>query len=145
MTKVTIHVAKTNLSKLIAKVEAGEEVVICRGDKEVARLVAAEKPKVQGAREEPAHFDDAHDGKSPRKPGQLKGHIAISDGFYDPWSAKDFSQGIMDDFPDWGEAEGVWDGRSPRKPGRLKGEITLDDTFFDPLSPEEMGLADDEP
>jgi hypothetical protein len=33
MTKVKIHEAKTNLSKLIAKVEAGEEVVICRGDK----------------------------------------------------------------------------------------------------------------
>lgn len=144
MTKVTIHAAKTNLSKLIAKVEAGEEVVICRGDKEVARLVAA---KGKGVREEQTHWDDseAWDRKSPRKPGRLKGKIVIPDGFYDPWSAKDFSQGIMDDFPDWGEAEGVWDGRSPRKPGRLKGEITLDDSFFDPLSPEEMGLADDEP
>lgn len=39
MTKVTIHVAKTNLSKLIAKVEAGEEVVICRGEEEVVRMV----------------------------------------------------------------------------------------------------------
>jgi len=39
MTKVTIHVAKTNLSKLIAQVEAGEEVVICRGDQEVVRMI----------------------------------------------------------------------------------------------------------
>ncbi|MGH6950688.1 MAG: type II toxin-antitoxin system Phd/YefM family antitoxin [Vitreimonas sp.] len=146
MTKVTIHAAKTNLSKLIAQVEAGEEVVICRGDVEVARLVTIENATATGVREEPARFEDAEarDGKSPRKPGLLKGHIVIPDGFYDPWSAKDFSQGIMDDFPDWGEAASVWDGRSPRKPGRLKGQITLDDTFFDPLSPEEMGLADEE-
>ncbi|HWA21198.1 MAG TPA: type II toxin-antitoxin system prevent-host-death family antitoxin [Caulobacterales bacterium] len=38
MTKVTIHAAKTNLSKLIAQAEAGEEVIICRGDEEVVRL-----------------------------------------------------------------------------------------------------------
>ena len=31
MSIVTIHDAKTNLSKLIARVEAGEEIVIARG------------------------------------------------------------------------------------------------------------------
>lgn len=75
MTKVTIHAAKTNLSKLIAKVEAGEEVVICRGDVEVARLVPmAASPSV---REEQATWGapGAWDGKSPRKPGLLKGII----------------------------------------------------------------------
>ena len=41
MTTVTIHQAKTQLSKLIAKVEAGEEVVILRGKKPVAKLTAA--------------------------------------------------------------------------------------------------------
>ena len=30
MTKVNVHEAKTNLSRLLAKVEAGEEVVITR-------------------------------------------------------------------------------------------------------------------
>jgi antitoxin (DNA-binding transcriptional repressor) of toxin-antitoxin stability system len=38
VTKVTIHVANANLSKLIAQVEAGEEVVICRGDVEAPPL-----------------------------------------------------------------------------------------------------------
>jgi len=38
MSTVTIHQAKTNLSKLIARVEAGEEVVIMRGKTAVARL-----------------------------------------------------------------------------------------------------------
>ncbi len=53
MATVKIHDAKTNLSKLIARVEAGEEIVIARGDKPVAKLVAAEaapkKKRVAGA------------------------------------------------------------------------------------------------
>jgi prevent-host-death family protein len=44
MSTVTIHKAKTELSKLIALVEAGEEVTILRRDKPVARLVAPEAP-----------------------------------------------------------------------------------------------------
>lgn len=68
MTKVTIHAAKTNLSKLIAKVEAGEEVIICRGDKEVARLVASDKKEV---------LPD-------RGFGNLKGVIEFDDRFFDP-------------------------------------------------------------
>ncbi len=48
MASVTIHKAKTDLSKLIARVEAGEEITIMRRDKPVARLVASEtKPKVK--------------------------------------------------------------------------------------------------
>ena len=69
MTKVTIHVAKTNLSKLIAKVEAGEEVTICRGDKEVARLVPA---------------NDAKKVLPNRGLGNLKGIIEWDDRFFDP-------------------------------------------------------------
>lgn len=48
MTKpVTIHAAKTQLSKLIARVEKGEEIIISRGDKPVAKLtpIASERPK----------------------------------------------------------------------------------------------------
>jgi prevent-host-death family protein len=41
--RYTIHAAKTNLSKLIAAAEAGEEVVIARGDKPVVRLVPVPK------------------------------------------------------------------------------------------------------
>ena len=41
--QVTIHEAKTHLSRLIAAVERGEEVVIARRDKPVVRLVI-EKP-----------------------------------------------------------------------------------------------------
>jgi prevent-host-death family protein len=47
MPTVTIHHAKTNLSKLIARVEQGEEIVIARGREPVAKLtpVAKAKPK----------------------------------------------------------------------------------------------------
>ncbi len=38
MAIVTIHQAKTNLSKLIARAEAGEEIIIARGKQEVVRL-----------------------------------------------------------------------------------------------------------
>jgi antitoxin (DNA-binding transcriptional repressor) of toxin-antitoxin stability system len=40
MKSVTTHEAKTQLSRLLAEVEAGEEIVIRRGDTPVARLVA---------------------------------------------------------------------------------------------------------
>ena len=39
-----IHEAKTHFSALIAQVETGEEIVISRGDKPVARLTRIEAP-----------------------------------------------------------------------------------------------------
>ncbi len=41
--QVTIHEAKTQLSRLIAAVERGEEVIIARRDKPVVRLSIVEK------------------------------------------------------------------------------------------------------
>lgn len=44
---VNVHAAKTNLSRLLERAEAGEEIVIARAGKPVARLVpyVAERPK----------------------------------------------------------------------------------------------------
>lgn len=42
MVRVGVHEAKTQLSKLLARVEAGEQVEIQRNGKPVARLVAAD-------------------------------------------------------------------------------------------------------
>jgi prevent-host-death family protein len=39
MTIVTVHQAKTNLSRLLKKASNGEEIIIARGSKPVARLV----------------------------------------------------------------------------------------------------------
>ena len=66
--RITIHVAKTNLSKLIAKAEAGEETIIYRGDKPAAKLAPVNDVK-----------------KLPdRKPGRLKGIIEWDDRFFNP-------------------------------------------------------------
>jgi prevent-host-death family protein len=45
MKYVNTHEAKTQLSKLIAAVQAGEEVVICQAGKPVARLAAYAAPR----------------------------------------------------------------------------------------------------
>ncbi len=64
MTTVTIHQAKTQLSKLIAKVEAGDDIVIMRGKNPVARLTAIGKTKKR------------------REPGMLKGKVSLPDEFF---------------------------------------------------------------
>ena len=47
MQQVTIHAAKTHLSRLIEAALAGEDVVIARGDKPVVRLVPIAKQSFQ--------------------------------------------------------------------------------------------------
>ena len=45
MIEVNVHEAKTHLSRLLARVAAGEEIVIARAGKPVARLVPFHKLK----------------------------------------------------------------------------------------------------
>jgi prevent-host-death family protein len=47
MSTVNIHDAKTQFSKLIARVEAGEEITIARDGAPVARLLAVRKPSAK--------------------------------------------------------------------------------------------------
>ena len=47
MAQVNVHEAKTQLSKLLARVAAGEEIVIARAGKPVARLVPVEKKRAK--------------------------------------------------------------------------------------------------
>jgi prevent-host-death family protein len=63
MTIVNIHEAKTNLSMLLEKVQAGEELIIAKRGKPIARLCPLIAPK-------------------PRTPGLLKGEV--SDAFFEP-------------------------------------------------------------
>ena len=48
MKTVTTHEAKTHLSKLLAEVEAGEEVTIARGTRPVAKLVPVKRTARRG-------------------------------------------------------------------------------------------------
>ncbi len=45
MSTINIHAAKTHLSRLVDQAAAGEEIVIARAGKPVARIVALEPPK----------------------------------------------------------------------------------------------------
>ncbi len=45
MKSVTTHEAKTHLSRLLVEVEAGAEIVICRGSVPAARLLKVETAK----------------------------------------------------------------------------------------------------
>ncbi len=45
MKQVTVHAAKTNLSKLIDAAMAGEEIIIAKGNKPVVKLVAIPQGK----------------------------------------------------------------------------------------------------
>lgn len=65
MVVVNVHQAKTQLSRLLAQAEAGEEVVIARRGEPVVRLVACKSP-----------------GK--RQPDVLKGKVVIPDSFFEP-------------------------------------------------------------
>ncbi len=58
-----IHEAKTQFSRLIARAEAGEEIIVRRGAIPVAKIVAYSEPSV------------------PRRAGALKGRIIIADDF----------------------------------------------------------------
>ena len=49
MLTVNVHEAKTHLSRLLAQVEAGEEVVIARNGKPVAQLVQLADARGQAA------------------------------------------------------------------------------------------------
>jgi prevent-host-death family protein len=42
---VNIHEAKTHLSRLLAEVAGGEEIVIAKAGKPIARLVPADRPR----------------------------------------------------------------------------------------------------
>lgn len=48
MLTVNIHEAKTHFSRFVDQVEAGEEIVIARAGKPVARLVALVSPAGEG-------------------------------------------------------------------------------------------------
>lgn len=67
MQTVSVHQAKTHLSRLLEKVTAGEEIIICKADRPVAKLVALDtKNAVE------------------RKPGLLKSKIRIRKDFDAP-------------------------------------------------------------
>ncbi|HEX9824056.1 MAG TPA: type II toxin-antitoxin system Phd/YefM family antitoxin [Actinomycetota bacterium] len=66
MAQVNVHEAKTHLSKLLRRVLEGEEIVIAKAGRPVARLVPVSTER------------------RPRKPGTARGRIIMRDDFDDP-------------------------------------------------------------
>ena len=74
MTIVNMHEAKTNLSKLVKRAAAGEEIIVARAGEPVAKIVAYSEPPLK-----------------PRTPGSMKGKI---------WIAPDFDE-IPEEFEEY--------------------------------------------
>ena len=73
-----MHEAKTHLSRLLARVEAGEEIVLARSGRPVARLV-------------PVAGDAA-----PRVPGGWEGQVWLAPGFDDALPDLEVAFGLRD-------------------------------------------------
>lgn len=64
--QVNIHEAKTHFSKLLTRVKAGEEIIIAKAGRPIARLVpVSEQP-------------------SKRVPGSAKGKVTVAPDFNEP-------------------------------------------------------------
>ena len=66
MTPVSTHEAKTHLCRFFAKIQNGDDIIITRGSRPVARLIPYDSGKIE------------------RNPGYLKGKIRVLDDFDAP-------------------------------------------------------------
>jgi prevent-host-death family protein len=66
METITVHAAKTTLSKLLERVEAGEEIILARGKLPVAKLVPFHPPS------------------SKRSFGAFRGMVTVGPEFFEP-------------------------------------------------------------
>jgi len=73
MTSVSVHEAKTHLSRLLREIAKGGEIEITNRNRVVARIVPPEPPK--------------------KKPllGALKGQFTVDDSFFEPLSEEELA------------------------------------------------------
>jgi prevent-host-death family protein len=86
MTKTSIHAAKTHLSRLIARAQAGEDIVICKGQTPVARLVPVAPEQTK------------------RRFGAYRGLATVTNAFFEPLPEEEL-----------GAWEGAADGEAPAR------------------------------
>lgn len=68
MTKLNVHEAKTHLSKYLAKVEEGEDVILCRNGMPIAKIIPFSPKK----------------GPARKILGVASGKGKVSPGFFEP-------------------------------------------------------------
>lgn len=66
MAKMNVHDAKTHFSRLLSRVESGEEIVIAKAGKPIARIVPLSEKVIK------------------RTPGTAKGRILLKKDFFRP-------------------------------------------------------------
>ena len=74
MEVVTVQRAKAELSKLLKRVEAGEEIIVAHGDKQIAKLSPAEAPVLKK-----------------KIPGAWKGKFTFPYDFFDPMTEEELA------------------------------------------------------
>jgi prevent-host-death family protein len=74
MDTVTIHAAKTTLSQLLTRVEAGEEIVLARGKHPIAKIVPYQPVA------------------SKRQFGALRGIVSVGPEFFEPLPADELAE-----------------------------------------------------
>ncbi len=70
---VTVQIAQTTLSQLVARVEAGEEIILARWDEPIAKLIPFHQLPVK------RHF------------GALRGWITVDTEFFEPLPKEDLA------------------------------------------------------
>jgi prevent-host-death family protein len=73
MSIFTIHAAKANLSKLLARVEAGEEIVTARGEAPIAQLTRIS-------------------ARTAARFGAMKGIVGVGQEFFEPMTEAEFKE-----------------------------------------------------
>ncbi len=166
---INMHQAKTGLSDLVARAEAGEEIVIARRNKPAVKLVPLRapdmKPRVPGALALPdnvakaidwiAHAPDDYISKEDIA-AYYKDHPGEWDemrrrvGFAEDKQAEFDLKGLREAVEAGKEYTIMQDGKpiatvAPvekrrRVPGALKGLMHLPDSFFDPLPDDELDV-----
>ncbi len=71
---VTIHTAKTTLSQLLARVEAGEEIILARGKTPIAKLTPYHPPPTR------------------RRFGALRGIVSVGPEFFEPLPEQELAE-----------------------------------------------------
>lgn len=122
MATINMHDAKTQLSDLVARAEAGEEIVIARRNRPAVRLVRVEARGGGGTRESSGFAEE----------GQAEFNIR---GLRQALEAgREFT--IMQNGKPVATVAPA--AKKKRVPGRFKGQMSLPDSFFDPLPDDEL-------
>ena len=158
MTIITVHVAKTQLSKLIARAEAGEEIVIARGDKPAVKLVPVKATAPEaGIKPDPSEHapgdyiskDDiaAYYRKYPHQRDDMSERVGFAEDKQAPFDFTGLSEAVAagKEFTIMQDGKAVaktvpLNDKQPRTPGRfahLRGDMPSG-LFDQPLTDDEL-------